>query len=201
MTTVVFDVGNVLIDWDPKRVYRGCFRGDAEIEEFFDDIGFYAWNIEQDRGGGWADAVAAHSALHPEHADLIARFDRDWQQSVSGAIAGTVAILERLKAAQVALSAITNFSAEKWTEVCGRFPFLSNSFRDIVVSAHEGLVKPDPAIFELFLDRNGVAAGDCTFIDDSPANAASAAALGFDVILFETPEALGVALRGRGLPA
>ncbi len=201
MTAVVFDIGNVLIDWDPKRVYRGRFSSDFEIEKFFGEIEFYAWNLEQDRSGAWADAVAEHSAMHPGHADLIALYDHDWQRSVSGPIEGSVAILENLKAAGVALYAITNFSAEKWVEICARFSFLTNSFRDIAVSAHEGLIKPDPAIFKLFLGRNGLAAGDCIFIDDSKANVASAAALGIDAILFETPRALGRSLRARGLPA
>lgn len=200
MKTVVFDVGNVLIDWDAKRVYRGVFETDAEIDKFFCEIGFDAWNLAQDAGRSWADAVAEASAVHPKRADLIARFDRDWQKSVSGPISGTVQILESLKKADVPLYAITNFSAEKWDECQVRFPFLANSFRGTIVSAHEKLVKPDPAIFELFLDRHSQGAEDCIFIDDSPANVASAMALGFDGILFESAQALGVRLRERGLP-
>ncbi len=132
-------------------------------------------------------------------AGLIARYDRDWQRSVSGPIAGSVAILDGLSEAGVPLHAITNFSVEKWDGICARFPFLANGFGDTVVSAHVGLVKPDPAIFELFLDRNGLAAGDCIFIDDSPANVATAARLGIDAMLFETPGALASGLRERGL--
>jgi len=198
--TVVFDVGNVLLHWDAKRVYRDVFETDAEIEEFFQQIDFDAWNQAQDAGRSWADAVAAGSAAHPHHADLIARFDRHWHDSVPGPIDGTVDILATLKDAGVPLYAITNFSAEKWVECQTRFPFLANSFRGIVVSAHEKLVKPDHAIFELFLERHAQSAEDCIFIDDSPANVSSAIALGFDGILFETPEALNVRLKERGLP-
>ena len=201
MRSVVFDVGNVLIDWDAKRVYRDHFDSDAEIEEFFAEIGFYTWNLMLDRGGTWAEAVAAHSARHPERAELIARFDRDWQLSVSGPIEGSVDLLHRLHDAGVPLYAITNFSTEKWAESLERFPFLRTRFRDVVVSAHENLVKPDPAIFELFLSRNGLEAEDCVFIDDSPANVAAAASIGIDAIQFETPQALSVRLFQRGLPA
>ena len=200
MKTIVFDVGNVLLHWDAKLVYRDVFDTDAEIDAFLDKIGFTAWNIAQDAGRSWADGVAHASDQYPEHADLIARFDRDWQKSVPGPIQATVDILAQLKAADVPLYAITNFSAEKWAECQVRFPFLANSFQGIIVSAHEKLIIPDPAIFQLFLDRYGLNAPDCTFIDDSPANIASAMAVGFDGILFETPSALAVRLRERGLP-
>lgn len=198
--TVVFDVGNVLLHWDAKRVYRDVFETDAQIDKFFCEIGFDAWNMAQDAGRSWADGVAKASAAHPKHADLIARFDRDWHDAIPGPINGTVDILSTLKGAGIPLYAITNFSAEKWAECQTRFPFLANSFRGIVVSAHEKLVKPDPAIFQLFLDRHTQSAEDCIFIDDSPANVASAIALGFDGILFETPQALAVRLQERGLP-
>lgn len=196
--TVVFDVGNVLLHWDAKRVYRDVFETDAQIDKFFCEIDFNAWNMAQDAGRSWADGVAVASAKHPKHADLIARFDRDWHKSVPGPINGTVDILAALKDAGVPLYAITNFSAEKWDECQTRFPFLADSFQGIVVSAHEKLVKPDPAIFELFLDRHDQGAEDCIFIDDSPANVASAIALGFDGILFEKPAALNVRLQERG---
>ena len=108
--------------------------------------------------------------------------------------------MRQLGAADVPIYGITNFSAEKWAECCARFEFLNTSFRDVVVSAHERLVKPDPAIYRLFLDRNGLDADDCIFIDDSPANVAGAESVGIDAIHFETPRKLSVALRQRGLP-
>lgn len=98
------------------------------------------------------------------------------------------------------LYAVTNFSASKYAETRPRFPFLGR-FRDVVVSGHEGMVKPDPAIYRLCLDRNGLAAGDCVFIDDNPANVAGARAVGIDAIHFTGPEALARELARRGLPA
>ncbi|MEM9140016.1 MAG: HAD family phosphatase [Pseudomonadota bacterium] len=200
MTTVVFDVGNVLLRWDARRVYRDVLDTDAEIDAFFDRVNFVAWNLAQDAGRSWADGVAEASANHPQDAALIQRFDREWHLSIPGPIEGSVDVLATLKEAGVPLYAITNFSAEKWAECQTRFPFLADSFLGVVVSAHEKLVKPDPAIFMLFLDRYGQRAEDCIFIDDSPANIASAQALGFDALLFDTAPALAADLRARGLP-
>ena len=87
MSAVVFDVGNVLLDWDARRVYRGVLPDNAAIDAFFEEVGFFAWNLEQDRGRLFADGVRELSAAHPHRADLIARYDRDWQLSVSDAIA------------------------------------------------------------------------------------------------------------------
>ena len=199
MTTVVFDVGNVLLDWDARRIFRDHFETDTQIESFFDEIDFHAWNLEQDRGRTWADGVAHLSAAHPHHAPLIARADSHWHESVSGPIHRSVQALESLTEAGHPVYAITNFSAEKWAECRDRFPFLT-LFRDVVVSAHERLVKPDPAIYRVLLDRNGLTAGDCLFIDDSAANVAGAQAIGMDAILFRDPGDLVRDLRDRGLP-
>jgi 2-haloacid dehalogenase len=117
---------------------------------------------------------------------------------VPGAIEGSVAILERLAEQGVPLYAITNFSAEKFAEARARFPFFSH-FRDIVISGEERLMKPDAAIYRLCLERTGLDAGACIFIDDSAANVAAAAAIGIDAILFESPEQLSQALAERGL--
>jgi HAD superfamily hydrolase (TIGR01509 family) len=164
-----------------------------------EEIGFAAWNLEQDRGRSWAAGIAAACTAHPARRALIEKYERDWHLSVPGPIEGMVALLERLGAAGVALYAITNFSTERWAECLGRFAFLAESFRDVVVSGHEQLVKPDPAIFELFLARNALDARDCIFVDDSPRNVAMAEILGFDAILFEGPVSLAAKLRVRGL--
>lgn len=200
MTAVVFDVGNVLIRWEPRLVWADDFRAPAELDAFMAEIGFAAWNLEQDRARSWADGVATACAAHPHRRGLIEKFDRDWHRAVPGVIEGAVEVLETLRAAGVPLYAITNFSAEKWHECRLRFAFLRDAFRDVVVSAHERLVKPDPAIFELFLARNGLEAEDCIYVDDSPPNVAMAEILGFDAILFDEPLCLAGKLRVRGLP-
>ena len=197
--SVIFDVGNVLIEWDARLVYRDMLPDDAAIATFFEEVGFDAWNLEQDRGRSWDAAVAELSTDFPHRAELIAAFHERWHESVPRDIAGSVEILEELRKAGTALYAITNFSAEKWLEAVARFPYLGSAFRDVVVSAQEGVVKPDPEIFRICLDRNGLDATDCIFIDDSPANIAAAKAIGFDAIHFSGPAALRSALTRRGL--
>ena len=198
---MIFDVGNVLIRWDPRLLYRQLLPDDAAIDAFFDEIGFIEWNLGFDRGIDWEDGVAALTARHPHRAPLIAAFHERWQETVPGEIDGAPALLADLVAAGVPLYAITNFSGPKWAETQGRFPFLSSTFRDVAVSAHEGVVKPDPEIFHRLLDRNRLDPARCVFVDDSPANVAGAAAVGLDAVLFTATADLRAALGQRGLPA
>ena len=197
--TVIFDVGNVLIQWDIRRLYRQFLPDDAEIDGFLHEVDWFAWNLELDRGGLWDERVAELSARHPHRRALIEACHRRWHDAVAGEITGSVEILADLRAAEVPLYAITNFSTEKFAECQERFAFLADSFRDIVVSADEKMIKPDPAIYRLCLERNGLAAGDCVFIDDSPANVAAADALGIDGVLFTDADSLRRDLGERGL--
>jgi 2-haloacid dehalogenase len=191
---VVFDIGNVLIKWDPRLLYRKMFATEAEIDHFLTTICPPEWNLEQDRGRAWADAEALLIAKHPAFAEPIRAWRARWHETIPGAIEGTVQILERLKSDNVPLYAITNFAGDTFEEAKLRFPFLATSFIDIVVSAHEKLLKPDPAIYRVLLARNSLEAKDCIFIDDSKANIAAANALGFTGLLFETPEKLSADL-------
>ncbi len=196
---VIFDVGNVLIRWDVRLLYRQLLPDDAAIDVFLREVDFHGWNLDLDRGLDWDEGVAARSKRFPHRAELIAAFHERWHETVPGEIAGSVAILETLAAADVPLFAITNFAGAKWTETRARYPFL-DLFRDVVVSGDERVLKPDPTIYRLCLTRNGLAAANCVFIDDNAANVAGAAAVGIDGIHFTTPEALGDQLRRRGLP-
>ena len=195
---VIFDVGGVLIEWDIRRLYRRILPDDAAIDGFLREVDWFAWNRELDRGGRWDQRVAELSARYPHRRALIEAAHHCWHDAVAGEIAGTVEILATLRAADTPLYAITNFSGEKFVECQERFAFLANSFRDIVVSAHERLIKPDPAIYRLCLERNGLAPRDCIFIDDSPHNIAAADALGIDGILFTGSETLRRDLSERG---
>jgi 2-haloacid dehalogenase len=199
VTTVVFDIGNVLIEWDPQHLYRRLIPDAAERTRFLAEVCTVAWNLEQDRGRSWAEAVAERTALFPEHAALIAAYDSGWQEMVPGPIAGSVAILDELEAAGVPLYAITNFSAEKFVDAVARFPFL-NRFRGTVVSAHEGLLKPDPAIYRLCCARHGLDPAACLFIDDSPDNVLGARRAGLQAVRFTGADALRRELRAHGLP-
>src|SRR5258707_101016 len=130
---IVFDLGNVLLHWDPRHLYRKIFADEAEMEWFLSEVCHGDWNLEQDRGRSFADAVAEATARHPQYAEAIAAYHHRWAETQPHAIAGSVAILEELHARAVPLYAITNWSSEKFHETKPRYPFLA-CFRDIVVS-------------------------------------------------------------------
>ncbi|MBP2230721.1 2-haloacid dehalogenase [Azospirillum agricola] len=196
---VVFDIGQVLIEWDPRHLYRELFDGYEDLmEDFLDTVCTPAWNLEQDRGRPWADAVALLTAERPDCAELIRAYDEQWERMVPGPIPGTPEILAALKDRGVPVYAITNFSADKFVLACRRFDFL-NGFDGIIVSGTERLVKPDPAIFRLLLDRYGLDAKECFFIDDSAANVETARAVGMTAHHFAGAEALRRDLEGFGL--
>lgn len=177
-TTVVFDIGNVLIQWDPRHLYREIFDGDEGLmESFLAEVCTPAWNLEQDRGRPWAEAVRTLSEEFPDCAELIRAFDERWMEMVPDVVPGSPEILEALKERGVPVYAITNFSADKFALSRDRFPFLG-SFDGIVVSGEVGLVKPDHAIFRRLTDGFGIEPSDSLFIDDSEANIRAAAELG-----------------------
>ena len=198
MPTVVFDVGNVLIRWDPQIVYREMIPDDGERAWFMQNVCSAAWNLEQDRGRSWEEAVALLVASHPEWESQIRAYDERWHEAVPGIIEDSVAVLEELKGRGEKVYAITNFSREKWAECLIRFPFLQN-FDGVVVSAHEGVIKPDPEIYQILLQRYGLAAPDCIFIDDSARNIETARRVGMKAVHFVEPIDLRAELVGHGV--
>jgi 2-haloacid dehalogenase len=186
---VVFDIGNVLIRWDPRNLYRKLISDEDELERFLAEICTHDWNLEQDRGRSWKDAVAERVALFPEHEELIRAYDERWHEMVPGAIEGSVNLLERLIGRGIPVYAITNFSGEKFREARERFPFLLR-FRDIIVSGDVRLLKPDPEIYHLLIDRHELEPGRTLFIDDSPTNISGAEAVGLRTHLFRDPRTL-----------
>jgi len=200
ISTVVFDVGNVLIEWDPEHLYRDLIPDEAARNFFLSEICSMDWNLQQDLGRSWSDAVSSLSSEHPEHAELIAAYSSRWHDMVPGAIRGSVDILETLKKADVPLYAITNFSSEKFAEAQDRFPFLKTSFKDIIVSAEERLLKPDLRIYEALFARNTIAPSECVFIDDSEKNVAGARYAGMAALHFTGADKLRQDLREMGLP-
>ena len=198
---LIFDIGNVLLRWDPQALFRQLLPDDAAVAAFLDEIGFSDWNHGFDGGIPWEDGVAAHSARFPHRAELLAAYHARWHETITGPVPGMPELLADLAAAEVPLYAITNFSEPKFVETLARYPFLAESFRDIVVSGVERLTKPEPEIFRLCLSRNGLAAGDAVFIDDLPKNVAAAEALGLAGIVFTDAPTLRRALREEiGLP-
>jgi 2-haloacid dehalogenase len=198
VTAIVFDIGNVLIDWDPKYLYRKLMPDEASMDRFLAEICHYQWNLEQDRGRLWADAIAEKIAEFPEHEQWIRAYDTRWPEMVSGPIEGSVEILQELKAKAFPLYAITNFSREKWDIATEIYPFLT-LFDGVTVSADVKLLKPDPAIYAHFLKSFSLRAETLLFIDDRRENIEAARDAGFQAVLFTTPEALRQDLRAFGV--
>ncbi|HEY8580649.1 MAG TPA: HAD family phosphatase [Beijerinckiaceae bacterium] len=196
---VVFDIGNVLVRWDMRCLYAKLIDDPRRLDWFLAEVCTLDWHASLDAGATYADAIAALVARWPQEAALIQAYDARWQETISGAIEDNVALLAELRAAGAPVYAITNFPAEKYDETCARFPFL-RTFADVVVSGRERVRKPDHAIFRILLDRNGLRAGDCVFIDDMPANVAAARALGFHALRYEPGRDLRPALQELGLP-
>ncbi len=197
--SVVFDLGGVLIDWNPRYLYRKIFAGDeAAMEHFLTHVCNNAWNLAQDGGRPWADAIEVLSAEHPQHRPLISAYRERWDEMLNGPIPGTVDVLAELKDKGVPIYALTNWSAETFPIAKERYEFLG-WFRDVLVSGEEKMVKLDPRIYQLLLSRNGLSAGESVFIDDSHKNVAGAQAAGMTALYFQTPEKLRADLAALGL--
>jgi 2-haloacid dehalogenase len=199
VTNVVFDIGRVLIQWDPKLLYSELFPDDAERDWFLGEVCSEDWNRELDRGRSFAEGIAELITRHPGQAKAIRAWDERWHDMVPGAIDGSVRLLGELRAAGVPTWAITNFSTEKYAEAILRFPFLTG-FEDTVVSAHEKLLKPDPAIYRVLLERNRLDPASCLFIDDVPDNVVGARSVGMKAVVFTSPARLATDLVAHGLP-
>ncbi|NLH81699.1 MAG: HAD family phosphatase [Phyllobacteriaceae bacterium] len=198
VANVVFDIGNVLIHWDPELLYARLLPDAAVRRRFLAEVCSPDWNREMDRGQPFAEGIAEGVARHPEWETEIRAWDEHWHEMVPGAIDGTVAILERLRACGVPTFAITNFSSEKYAECVVRFPFLAG-FRDTVVSAHERLLKPDPAIYRVLLTRNRLDPATCLFVDDVAENVLGARGVGMNAVRFTSPEHFATDLVAHGV--
>lgn len=198
-TVAIFDLGGVLVDWDPRHLYRKLFAGNEEaMEHFLASVCTPAWNLCQDAGRSFAEATAILAKDHPEQRHLIEAWGARFDETMRGPIAGTVEILAELRALGVPLYALTNWSAETFPLGRRRFGFFS-WFRDIVVSGEEKMVKPDPRLFRLLLERYAIAPETAVFIDDNPRNVAAASALGLHALSFTDPPRLRHALVALGM--
>jgi 2-haloacid dehalogenase len=198
-STVVLDIGNVLVSWDPRNVYSKLFDGrEEEMEWFLANVCSNEWNLEQDRGRTFAEATELLLREHPEELHpFIRAYDERWHEMLAGEISETVAILERLATLRTPLYAITNWNQDKFKQARELFPFLSR-FDGIIVSGDEGLIKPDRAIFELLFRRYDLDVHDCVFIDDSLKNVRGAEAVGMHAIHFTSAGQLAGELRRLG---
>ena len=195
-TAILFDLGGVLVDWDPRYLYRQAFP-EAEMEFFLANVCTGSWNLTMDAGRPFAETIPERQAAWPAYREAIGWWQTRWDEMLKGPIPGTVALLAELKAKGHPLFALTNWSAETFPAARRRFEFLA-WFQDIVVSGEVGLVKPDPAIFRLAAKRCGLRPEATLFIDDVKANVDAARALGFDAIQFMGAEPLRQDLEERG---
>jgi 2-haloacid dehalogenase len=178
LRTVLFDLGGVLIDWNPRHLYRQVFGDDAAMESFLATVCTQAWNEEQDAGRPFEEAVELLIEQHPQHADNIRAYDTRWAEMLKGSIEESVTLLGELRARGVPVFALTNWSAEKFSLARARFAFLE-WFDGVIVSGEERLKKPDPRIYRLAIERFGLDPPWTLYVDDAEANIAAAALLGF----------------------
>jgi 2-haloacid dehalogenase len=198
---VVFDLGGVLIDWDPRHLYRKLFAGDeAAMDHFLVHVCTHDWNRGQDAGRTFAEACRLLKAEHPDKAELIDAYHLRFDEMMPGPIAGSVEILAELRDRGTPLYGLTNFSAETYPPTYERFEFL-RWFRGILVSGEVGVIKPDPRIFELLIERFRIEPQRAVYIDDVEANIAAARRFGIHAIQFTNPVALRAELATLGLLA
>jgi 2-haloacid dehalogenase len=192
--TIIFDFGGVLLDWNPRYLYRKLFDGDEQaMERFLTEVDFYAWNAQQDAGRPFAEGIAIACTEHPQYSEQLRSYRERWAESISGTIDGTIQILRKLKNTGFRLAGLSNWSAETFPLMRDRYEFFS-WLELILLSGEVGVNKPNARIFEIMLDRLGSPASNCLLVDDSMQNIAVAQSLGFQTIQFWSPEQLGLEL-------
>ncbi|QFY59331.1 HAD family phosphatase [Rhizobium grahamii] len=195
---IVFDIGKVLIHYDPNIPFGRLIPDEAERKWFFDNVCTHDWNLEQDRGRSWADAEALLLEAHPDREEHIRAFRKHWHEMVSHSYDDSVAIMEGLIADGQDVTMLTNFASDTFREAQARFPFLSKP-RGVTVSGDIGLIKPDIAIYETHAKSFDLDPAATIFIDDAPANVEGAKAAGWDAVLFTGADKLRADLVARGV--
>lgn len=191
---IIFDFGNVLLEWNPRYIYQRFFPDDPEgMERFLQEVNFMEWNLQQDKGRPFAEGVASLSKEFPHYSHLIQAFHDRWVESLGDSIDGTIEIMKELKQAGYPIYGLSNWSAETFPYARQKHDFF-DLLDDMVISGEVGHVKPQPEIFQILLDRIGRPAHKCLFIDDSLANIEQAEKMGFATVHFQSPEQLRSAL-------
>ncbi len=198
ITSVVFDIGGVLIDWNPRHLFRKVFKTEEEMEWFLANICTYEWNVQQDGGKLFSVATAELQARFPEYSDKIALYYGRWEEMLDGEIEGTVKIFRKLKSAGMPLYALSNWSHEAFPVAYNRYDFMKE-FDGLVVSGYEKLLKPDHAIYQVLMKRYSINPAESVYIDDNKPNAIAAGELGFNAIHFSSPDQLRGELALLGL--
>jgi 2-haloacid dehalogenase len=198
-TAVLFDVGNVLYGWDPQSFLVRQIADDEARLKFIEESDFFGWHESMDGGRPYDEAAAELSEKFPAYAHLIAAWSDRFGETITGPVPGTHEIVEALDARGVPLFAITNFSADFWPPFHQREKAFFNRFRDILVSGEVRMLKPDPAIYYLALDRFGLKPAETLFVDDRRINVDAALAIGMRAHLFTGAADLRARLADEGL--
>lgn len=196
--TVIFDIGNVLIPWEPKWLFRQYLASDDEIDRFLTEVDFHAWNAEQDAGRPFREAVATHGARFPHYRHLLEAYAQRWEETLGPPIAGSVALIQHCKSQGYRVLALTNWSHETFPRACEMYPFLGE-FEGIVVSGRERVIKPQREIYAVLCQRYGVVPSKAIFIDDSLKNVEAARAFGMSAVLFTEASNTRAELQRLGL--
>jgi 2-haloacid dehalogenase len=195
---IVFDLGGVIVDWQPRYVYEQIFADKDELEYFLKNVVNGPWMLLTDGGShDWPTATAELCAKFPHYKSQIEAFRPRWHEMLRGEIGESVEILKRLKLQSQRLLGLTNWAADTFDEGLPKLPSLA-LFEGIVVSGQERMHKPNPAIFRLLCDRHNIDAANSIYIDDNQANVDAAARLGFDALFFSSPTLLAADLLQRG---
>jgi len=194
INAIIFDFGGVLVDWNPHNLYRRFFQNPQEIDKFLSEINFSEWNLQQDKGRSFAQGVAELTTKFPQHSELIRAYSDLWEDSIVGPINGSVEILRELIKAGYSIYGLSNWSSEKFPIAFNKYDFFK-LFDGIVISGDVKVAKPDPAIFEIILKMINRSPGECLLIDDSASNIDAANKLGFNTILFKSPQQLQLELQ------
>lgn len=197
--TVVFDLGGVLVDWDPRHLYRQLIPDEHEMEQFLAEVCTLEWHRHHDAGRPFAEGVAELVARHPEQRELIEAWDDRFDEMMPGYHPDAVAVLAEVVALGDPVYALTNWSADGWPMALERFDFLG-WFDGIVVSGIEGVAKPDHAIFDLLVERYSLRREATVFVDDWDRNVDGARAAGLEAVQFTSAGRLRSDLRALGVP-
>jgi 2-haloacid dehalogenase len=197
--TLIFDLGNVLIEWDPRHLYRKILKDEEQVNWFLQNICTAEWNDQQDGGRSFQEATEELVAKHPEWEIAIRAWYDRWQETIPGDVKDSVSILEAVKqSGRYKLYALTNWSAETFPWAMQTFPFL-HWFEGIVVSGVEKTRKPFPEIFEILFSRYNVNPANALFIDDNLKNIEGGKAVGLNTIHFQSPQQLRAELERHKL--
>lgn len=196
---IIFDFGNVLIDWDPRNLYKDYFLNDPEgMESFLSEVDFMKWNAEQDRGRSFKDGINELATKFPKHSHLIRAFHENWERSIGNVHWDTVDIMKELKQAGYPLYGLSNWSMETFPRTRKKYNFF-DLFDDIILSGEVKHVKPDPEIYHIMLERIKRQAKECLFIDDSLPNIYQANTIGFATIQYQNTTRLRIDLENYGV--